>query len=239
MAVNLTCSVRTKWRMGKANTRSLMGGKKAYDYTLVVGYKGEYPAEKGRRKNSFPVASVAAMLNSGIIGGKELTIKTGKKGRPPRKKWPYEKNVLDRKGSNSVNRRISNAMKDLINGNISSVYYPLVKLGDEIKGELKSEIWSMVSPELSEKTIENRERRGAPYSEKPLIETQRLVNSIFVKVFKTVTAMDINHGLNKDYGFAKIPKAKYKDRNNSGSYEEGENLKTSWRGGNNMFNGVR
>jgi hypothetical protein len=225
--------------MGKKNTLSLMGGKKPYDYTLVVGYKGEYPTEEGRRSKPFPVAGVAAMLNSGIIGGKTNSIETGKRGRPKRKKWPYEKNVLDRKGRNSVNKRIADAMKDLISGKISSAYYPLVKLGDEIKGELKSEIWSMVSPKLSEKTIENRERRGVPYSEKPLIETQRLVNSIFVKVFKTETAMDIKHGFNKNYEFAKIPKAKYKDRNSFESYEEGENLKTSWRGDNNMFNGVR
>lgn len=238
MAVNLTCSVRTKWRMGKTNLRSLVGGKKAYDYTLVVGYKGEYPKEEGRRSEPFPVAGVAAMLNSGIIGGKTNSIETGKRGRPKRKKWPYEKNVLDRSGRNSVNRRISGAMKDLISGKITTVYYPLVKLGDEIKGELKSKIWSMVSPKLSERTIENREHRGLD-SEKPLIETQRLVNSIFVKVFKTETVKKIKHGDNKNYEFAKTPKAKYKDRKSSESYEEGDNLSTSWRGNNNMFNGVR
>lgn len=210
----LTCSVRTKFRMGNTLRHALQGGKKAYDYTLVIGYKGEYPVEDGRRNSPIPVAAVAAMLNSGIIGGKTNTSwRTKKKsaGRPKIKKWDYEDRVLNEKvrGRNYVNSRISGIMKDLISGKTPNAYSPLLSLGFDIQKALKAKIWGMMSPKLADKTIQNREYRGAPYSEKPLIETQRLVNSIFVKVFKTESITSIENGNNRTYKFIDKPHAKY------------------------------
>lgn len=244
----LTCSVRTKFRMGNTIRRALQGGKKAYDYTLVIGYKGEYPVEDGRRKSPIPVADVAAMLNSGIIGKNSGGVKANTSwrtknrsaGRPKIKKWDYEDRVLNEKvrGRNYVNSRISGIMKDLIEGKTPNAYSPLLSLGFDIQKALKAKIWGMMSPKLADKTIQNREYRGAPYSEKPLIETQRLVNSIFVKVFKTESMPSIANGKNTKYEFTDIPHANYRLGKRGLPEDDGidSGLATEYRGNNPFAN---
>lgn len=235
----LTCSVRTKFRMGNTLRHALQGGSKAYDYTLVIGYKGEYPVEKGRRNSPIQVGAVAAMLNSGIIGGKANTSwRTKKKsvGRPKRKKWDYEDRVLNKKvgGKNYINSRIQKIMRDVIDGKEKNAYWPLLSVGFDIQKELKAKIWSMMTPKLALKTIENREYRGVQNLEKPLIETQRLVNSIFVRVFKTTSITSIENGKSNAYEFIDKPTATY-DLGKRGLPEDDgtdSGLKTKYEGNN-------
>jgi hypothetical protein len=234
--------------MGNTLRHALQGGKKPYDYTLVIGYKGEYPKEDGRRKSPIPVSAIAAMLNSGIIGKNSGGFKantswrTKKKsvGRPKIKKWDYENKVINEKvrGRNHLNSRIQKIMRDVISGKEKSAYWPLLSIGFDLQKSLKAKIWGMMTPKLAHKTIENREYRGAPYSEKPLIETQRLVDSIFVKVFRTDSVTSIQNGSNPRYVFEDIPTAKY-DLGKRGLPEGGDNdsgLKTEYRGPNPFAN---
>lgn len=240
----LTCSVRTKFRMGNTLRHALQGGSKAYDYTLVIGYKGEYPEEDGRRKSPIPVAEVAAMLNNGMIGKNSGGLKantswrTKKKsvGRPKRKKWDYEDRVLNKKvgGKNHINSRIKKIMRDVIDGKESNAYWPLLSVGFDLQKELKAKIWGMMTPKLALKTIENKKYRGAPNPEKPLIETQRIVNSIFVRVFKTASITSIENGKSNAYEFIDKPTATY-DLGKRGLPEDDgtdSGLKTKYEGNN-------
>lgn len=204
--------------MGKSHRWKLSRIGKPHDYTLVIGYRGEYPIDDKKRTEPIPVADVAKMLNTGIIGGRTNTSWRTKKGvgRPRTKKWDYEKRVIHARGRGGeiLKGRISKIMSDLVFGKIKSAYNPLQNVGGKLKRDLVDKISTMNAPALAEKTLANR-RWMDVNSTKPLIETGRLKNSIFVKVYKT-------NNVHTD-SFVEDLKSTYRERTKSATKNVGDN----------------
>lgn len=180
---------------GKGWARTLKFGQFEFceDYTIIVAYK-DFTYRSGKT-----VSEVAKMLQTGRFrqgsswkeSQRQEHSKRGKgsiAGRSAFKKWPYEEQVFAQNRSrwSGIAKGI---IRRIINGKQSrSPYYDYLSIGHSMVNMLKARIYATRSPSL-EKTTEKKKlkRHSSPYFNHPLIETERLVNSIYCYVIKTST----------------------------------------------------
>ena len=178
---------------GKGWARTLKFGQSEFceDYTIIVAYK-DFTYRSGKT-----VSEVAKMLQTGRFrqgsswkeSQRQEHSKRGKgsiAGRSAFKKWPYEEQVFAQNRSrwSGIAKGI---IRRIINGKQSrSPYYDYLSIGHSMVNMLKARIYSTRSPSL-EKTTEKKKLKShsSPYFNHPLIETERLVNSIYCYVIKT------------------------------------------------------
>lgn len=180
---------------GKGWARTLKFGQSEFceDYTIIVAYK-DFTYRSGKT-----VSEVAKMLQTGRFrqgsswkeSQRQEHSTRGKgsiAGRSAFKKWPYEEQVFAQNRSrwSGIAKGI---IRRIINGKQSrSPYYDYLSIGHSMVNMLKARIYATRSPSL-EKTTEKKKlkRHSSPYFNHPLIETERLVNSIYCYVIKTST----------------------------------------------------
>lgn len=178
---------------GKGWARTLKFGQSEFceDYTIIVAYK-DFTYRSGKT-----VSEVAKMLQTGRFrqgsswkeSQRQEHSTRGKgsiAGRSAFKKWPYEEQVFAQNRSrwSSIAKGI---IRRIINGKQSrSPYYDYLSIGHSMVNMLKARIYATRSPSL-EKTTEKKKLKAhaSPYFNHPLIETERLVNSIYCYVIKT------------------------------------------------------
>lgn len=178
---------------GKGWARTLKFGQSEFceDYTIIVAYK-DFTYRSGKT-----VSEVAKMLQTGRFrqgsswkeSQRQEHSTRGKgsiAGRSAFKKWPYEEQVFAQNRSrwSGIAKGI---IRRIINGKQSrSPYYDYLSIGHSMVNMLKARIYATRSPSL-EKTTEKKKLKShsSPYFNHPLIETERLVNSIYCYVIKT------------------------------------------------------
>lgn len=229
--LKFTSKVKLNGLLSPKNRRT-----RASDYTMLVSWSGDYPADPLRRSEKIPVAEVARMVQSGTMGGYTHYRSTAPEGAKSKRgyhaiqRWPFFDQLLESRKSawrselDRLFRKFTTKSGDIKPGKAREYYAMLQRFGGKVVREIKRKIASMDSPPLSEKTVSNRrylKGRGRHVISEthPLTETGQLMRSVVVEIVRNEKVVALKNydisGLRRYY-----PEGIARPRNGS-SYEEG------------------
>lgn len=161
-----------------------------YDYTILIGFKGKYPKKRG----GVPVVTVARNLQDGTyLNGRDANGEPKRKyesGSHKIKRWKFVDNCI-KSNSHDWKKYIRGMFNRAVEGKSDNIYDETVVLGNDIKRDIRETIIATNAPALEKSTIERKSKLKNLWGDDPshpLIESGRLLNSIFVKVVKKKTA---------------------------------------------------
>jgi len=150
-------SLKYKRKSNKLPTKRL---KNLKEFSLSIGWFD------AKYENGTPVAQVAMIQEFGLP----------EKNIPPR---PFMR-IAKLDHGNEWDRQMADDMK-LVHKGRATQEGVLNELGKTIIRDIKQAIMNVVYPPLKEETLKNRRRKGN-YSDKPLIDTKRMFDSLTFKV---------------------------------------------------------
>lgn len=221
--------------------------KEIPDYTILIGFRGKYPRIRGningntlRRNEDVSVASVARGLQEGSFGhnsrryfsngekNRRVYVHEGAKGAPKLKRWTFIDDTVKRKKNTWFNdlasKNRTHGLSYILGLNRPGkkskrirMYEATKWLGDKIIKDIRSTIKKANAPSLEPDTVEKKRKLGVSDPSHPLIESGRMLDSIFMRIvegksYKTSSYFDISNY---------IPKARYK-ADSSAEFVEGE-----------------